>query len=137
MVNEFLERQCFREMPSNEVCTTCVHNRSESHCTSLDQKGPLFSGPFFVSEATCDLLLIRQQLSPDEQHFAGNVHWVPTTAIDDGWHRKCDTAAAERGTEVRRLFLCPAALIFVQCILQKNEVLLYGAIDCIAVNSCV
>lgn len=30
MVNEFLERQCFREMPSNEVCTTCVHNRSDA-----------------------------------------------------------------------------------------------------------
>lgn len=35
MVNEFLEWQCFREISSNEVCTTCVHNRSDSYLTVL------------------------------------------------------------------------------------------------------
>lgn len=33
--------------------------------------------------------------------------------------------------------LCRAAFVFVHCVLQKNDSVPYGAIDCISLNRCI
>lgn len=53
MVNEFLEWQCFREISSNEVCTTCVHNPSDRQRIEACVKGArnhVVTGPFFYAQ---------------------------------------------------------------------------------------
>lgn len=49
MVNEFLEWQCFREISSNEVCTTCVHNPSDRALACCRKESPAMRGFSFFT----------------------------------------------------------------------------------------